>query len=246
MQLQEREMPDEKKEMFIVWPDKSKYALEEYLFSRFYMYQSVYFHHTTRGYEILLRKLLQCAQEVAKDSKTFKKTLLSPMKTLMQSRQNNDPMIFLGLTDDVLLAQIRIWSRHRNKTISDLSKRLLLRKGLVWHELPPNRAPMEMHNRIEEIQKLLKSNGLHPSYYFFEDGTKAIPYKPYSPASSSEEQSSVTSIMLYDRSWPETGFYEITDVPGLKRLKAIAEGQFLAVRYYFPKEHENQIRKLLG
>ena len=38
----------------LVWPDKAKYAIEEYIFSRFYMYNNVYQHKTTRGFERLL------------------------------------------------------------------------------------------------------------------------------------------------------------------------------------------------
>jgi HD superfamily phosphohydrolase len=246
MQLEQKQMPDKRKEIFVVWPDKSKYALEEYIFSRFYMYQSVYFHHTTRGFESLLRRLLECAQEVAKRSKSFTKMLLLPMKILLGGKHSREPGKFLGLTDDALLTQVRIWATDRNKTISDLADRLLLRKGLAWYELPPDRAPMEMHDKIEHIWKHLKTKGLNHKYYFFQDETKATAYKPYSPASSSEEQSSVTSILLFDPSWPATGFHEITEAPGLERLQAIAKGQFPTVRYYFPKEHEKQIRKLLS
>ena len=61
MQLKEKVIKGKQKDIFIVWPDKSKFALEVYIFSRFYMYQSVYFHHTTRGFEGLLKKILQCA-----------------------------------------------------------------------------------------------------------------------------------------------------------------------------------------
>ena len=61
IQLKEKVIPRGQREkgqkvIYVVWPDKSKFALEEYIFSRFYMYQSVYFHHTTRGFEGLLKK----------------------------------------------------------------------------------------------------------------------------------------------------------------------------------------------
>ncbi|MHC4573175.1 MAG: HD domain-containing protein [Planctomycetota bacterium] len=246
MQLKEKEMPDKRKDVFVVWPDKSKYALEEYIFSRFYMYQSVYFHHTTRGFESLLRKVLECAQNLANENKSFAKALLTPMRVLRGGKEAEDPTRFLRLTDDVLLAQVRIWQDSKNKILADLAGRLLCRKGLAWHPLPPDRTHMEMHEKINDIEEYLKKAGLKHNYYFFQDETKATPYKPYSAASSSEELSSVTSIMLFDPNWVGTGFYEITQVPGLERLQAITTGQFSLVRYYFPKEHEKQIKKLLG
>ena len=39
----------------LVWPAKSALAIEEYIFARYYMYQNVYFHKTTRGFEQLLQ-----------------------------------------------------------------------------------------------------------------------------------------------------------------------------------------------
>ncbi|MHC4500797.1 MAG: HD domain-containing protein [Planctomycetota bacterium] len=241
-----KEYPDDTQKTHMFWPDKSKYALEEYIFSRFYMYQSVYFHHTTRGFESLLRKLLEYAQSLANEKKSFAKTLLTPLRLLRGGKEAEDFTKFLALTDDVLLAQVRMWQDSKNKILADLAGRLLCRKGLAWHALPPDRAPMEMHKKINAIEEYLKKAGLRHNYYFFQDETKATPYKPYSAASSSEELSSVTSIMLFDQNWPGTGFYEITQVPGLKRLQAITGGQFSVVRYYFPKEHEKQIKKLLG
>ena len=38
----------------IVWSRKAMLAIEEYIFSRYYMYQNVYLHKTTRGFEQML------------------------------------------------------------------------------------------------------------------------------------------------------------------------------------------------
>ena len=39
-----------------VWAEKSMLAIEEYVFARYYMYQNVYLHKTTRGFEKILVK----------------------------------------------------------------------------------------------------------------------------------------------------------------------------------------------
>ncbi|MCK4789256.1 MAG: HD domain-containing protein, partial [Desulfobacteraceae bacterium] len=237
---------EKQEDIFVVWPDKSKYALEEYIFSRFYMYQSVYFHHTTRGYECLLRKILQRARDIARQNKNFAKGLLTPMKILLDGREKKDIAKFQKLVDHVLLAQITIWRDDKDKILNDLANRLLLREGFAWDKLAPNRTPMEMHNKIEKIEQYLDKQGLDHNYYFFEDQAPAKLYKPYRPAAEVEDQSSVNSIMLYDDSWKETGFKEISDVPGLQRLKAITgDKPSPTMRYYFPKEHERKIKKLL-
>ena len=243
MQLEKKVIKGRQKELFIVWPDKTKYAIEEYIFSRFYMYQSVYFHHTTRGFEKLLQTILKRAQNIAKDNKNFRKELLPPMKLLLGGRESRDLRKFQDLTDHVLLAQVTIWQSGKDKILSDLSKRLLLRKGIGWTQAVA-KTGFEMTDKIEKVRSYLQKKGKDHRYYFIEDSTGIPPYKPYS--STSEEQTSVNSIMLFDPRWSKTGFMEITGVPGLERLRAITGAPSSILRYYFPKEHERQIKKLLS
>jgi hypothetical protein len=241
--MQLTKLTEDIQKIFIFWPDKTRYAIEEYLFSRFYMYQSVYFHHTTRGFECLLGKILQCAQDIAKQNKSFSKALLPPVKMLLGGKENKSLTRFEKLTDHVLLAQITIWQSEKNKTLSDLSKRLLERKGIGWEPIT-EKVGFEITNKTMQVQKYLQQKGLDHNYYFFEDKTKAEAYKPYRAAA--EEQSSVNSIMLFDPRWSETGFLEITEIPGLERLQAITGAPSSILRYYFPKEYERQIKKLLS
>lgn len=249
MELNEKEIERGRKDAFVTWPNKSRFALEEYIFSRFYMYQSVYFHHTTRGFECLLREILRKAKDLARQDKNFTKSLLSPIEILWGEEKSEDTEAFLDLNDHILIAQIMIWRRNdRDKTISDLSERFLLRKGIGCEELPGNRAPMEMYEKIAKIKEYLENKGLDPNYYFFEDEARTTTYRPYRSASASEEQSSVNSIMLFEPLWlgtDRTGFQEITEVPDLKRLRAITEESSSVLRYYFPKEYEREIKNLL-
>lgn len=249
MELNEAEIEDGRKDIFVTWPNKSRFALEEYVFSRFYMYQSVYYHHTTRGFESLLRRVLERARDLATQDKSFAKSLLPPMKTLLGEGVPEDIQTFLDLNDHVLIAQITMWRRDaRDKILSDLAERLLLRKGLGWEEQPGGLTSMEMHAKISEIEEYLEVKGLDPRYYFIEDKAEMATYRPYRSTSSSGEQSSVNSIMLFDPMWSgadETGFKEISRVPGLQRLKAITDEGSSILRYYFPKEHESAIKRLL-
>ena len=250
MQLKEKVIEGKQKDIFIVWPDKSKIALEEYIFSRFYMYQSVYFHHTTRGFEGLLQAILKRAQDIAKQNKSFAKALLPPMKMLLGGKEGKDLTKFQKLTDYVLLAQVTIWQNIKNKTLSDLSTRLLHRKGIGWEPIT-KKVGFEIANKTMRVREYLEEKGLDPNYYFFEDKTRAEAYKPYRGAAEFKDQSSVNSIMLFDPKWSkagETGFREITQVPGLGRLRAITETDDTSsvLRYYFPKEHKGQIKKLLS
>ena len=94
-----------------------------------------------------------------------------------------------------------------------------------------------MTEKIEKVRDYLDKQGKDNKYYFIEHAPKAAPYKPYSSAAAGEEQTSVNSIMIFDARWAATGFREITEVPGLARVKAIT-GTQAVLRYYFPKEDE--------
>jgi len=123
-----------------------------------------------------------------------------------------------------------------------------MRKGIGWAEAPAGLAPMEMHTRIRKVEDYLRSKGLNPRHYFMEDEAKAAPYRPYRSASASEEQSSVNSVILFDATWArsnQTGFVEISQVPDLRRIRAITDESSAVVRYYFPREHGERVKKLL-
>lgn len=243
MELQEKMVKGKQKPIFVVWPEKTKYALEEYIFSRFYMYQSVYYHHTTRGFEGLVQRILERARDIARKDKNFAKTLLWPIQAILGGKYTKDPKRFQSLTDAVLFAQVTLFKNAKDKILKDLSGRLLARKGIGW--LEKTGTPFEMHEKIQKVEDYLESKSLDAKYYFYEDNTQATAYKPYSSAASTGDQSSVNSILLFDARWRDTGFCEISEIPGLERLQAITKTQTPILRYYFPKEHEKEIRKLL-
>src|SRR5205085_2789984 len=56
----------------IVWPEKSMLAIEEYIFARYYMYQNVYLHKTTRGFEKMLEAMWRRAKQFYDDGKDGK------------------------------------------------------------------------------------------------------------------------------------------------------------------------------
>jgi len=101
-----------------------------------------------------------------------------------------------------------------------------------------------MTQKIEAVREYLKKRHMDDRYYFIEHVPQAMPYKPYSPGSAGEEQTSVNSIMLYDSRWPGSGFCETSQVLGLERLRAITGAPPNLSRYHFPKEHEPAIREL--
>ena len=106
----------------LFWPDKTKYAIEEYLFSRFYMYQSVYFHHTTRGFERVLEKILARAKFLAlQDGSTFVDSILSSIKPFFQEDKDVTLQQFICLTDYALLAKVSELKSAEDYILSDFA-----------------------------------------------------------------------------------------------------------------------------
>jgi hypothetical protein len=108
----------------LVWPEKSMYAIEEYIFSRFYMYNNVYQHTTTRGFE----KLIQAAWRRARDIKQQgTDAWLAFEISDFLGAQRPTVKQYLAMEDATLIYQMQIWTRHPDGVLSDLAKRFLSR-----------------------------------------------------------------------------------------------------------------------
>src|SRR5205085_3492545 len=90
----------------LVWTDKARYAIEEYIFARFYMYQNVYLHKTTRGFERMLRALWDRARSLRAEGRNV--ALVRPIEEFWASRDPSTRQ-YLALEEHVVLSQIQAW-----------------------------------------------------------------------------------------------------------------------------------------
>lgn len=77
----------EPNEWEIVWNSKAKLAIEEYVFSRFYMYQNVYLHKTTRGFEQMLQAMWKYAKKLMQDG--IDVCLMPAISSILEYRNSN-------------------------------------------------------------------------------------------------------------------------------------------------------------
>jgi HD superfamily phosphohydrolase len=229
MQLQE----DSKVHRIIsVWPDKSKYAIEEYIFSRFYMYQSVYFHKCSRGFEMLLRAIWRRAKQLQIG-------VLSCLKPFFFGKATVHD--FLALSEYHVLCQVAEWMSGKDPILSDLCRRFLNRDGLGAVETEADASTLLGFGgakRITQANEFLRAKKLDPEYYLLEDAGEISIYRPYKPEVESTQQDPMTAIHLYDG-----GFVEISQK--LKRLQAVTRDSDRFIRYYCPKEHRLPIADIL-
>ncbi len=243
--------PDEHRD--IVWEEKAQFAIEEYIFARYYMYENVYFHRTTRGFELLLQAMWQRARDLCQKGVDI--DLLRPIKSFWET---NTPTIdqYLALEEFVVLQQMQIWKSNDDDVLRDMSNRFLNRDRFVGVKAPLGSDLMESLSEDElkkrfvkwdrRLRSMVRKEGFKESkYYVLRDKHEEKLYKtrggPYLPEKETHEQAPSNTIWILPDGSEEP--VEISEI--LTRLKAVTKKPSLTVRYYVPKSLEAKAAKIL-
>ena len=223
----------------IVWPEKAMFAIEEYIFSRYYMYQSVYLHKTTRGFEKLLEAMWNRAREMRADGTDV--NLVSAIREFWDDMESVEK--YLAIEEHSVLQQIQQWQSHPDKSLSDLAGRFMNRGKFAMVEAPARAESLT--DGYEEweaaMQRELKSTGFDDvATYCLRDQVKKKYNQPYFPEKQNDEQSAKNAIRI--RVNGESQPVEISKL--LHRLEPLTTETQDRYRYYVPMEVRNAIRKL--
>lgn len=161
---------------------KGVMAVEEFLFSRYFMYWQVYLHRAVRSAELMLRLILKRVREVyaEKPAQLWLPPNLEflfnyvPADKEEPSREFLDN--FMGLDDFDLFHAIKMWRRANDPVLSDLSGRFLSRKLFKGTELStqPNLPGLLKKRALERY-------GEHWHYYLRTDPLESASYGIYRP-----------------------------------------------------------------
>jgi HD superfamily phosphohydrolase len=220
----------------LIWPAKSALAIEEYIFARYYMYQNVYLHKTTRGFEQLLQAMWKRADQLRKGGTNIN---ANPVLERFWTTQKPEPghlkvTDYLGVEEFTVLEQIQRWTTHSDKPLADCARRFLDRDGFAMIEPPPPVSPLrasEFGSWEPELHKLLKSKGYQePEMYCLADRVKGKYRQPYREEKDTQDQSAVNTIrVIVDGNPVAIGQH-------LPRLSAVIAPPGDRVLYYVPKE----------
>ena len=158
--------------------DKGKYSIESYVLARHIMYQDVYYHHTTRGVEVLIRNALTRARELPDAITKLPSELAFMGKSGASTSIGHNDILLL---DDHLFFRIFYqWSKCDDAVLSNLCKRFLERNLLKSIELSRDRE-QEYYSGVEaKVNELALSSGIHePTYFCSLDFASETPYRPY-------------------------------------------------------------------
>lgn len=236
--LEFHEGPDGQRD--IVWPEKAKFAIEEYIFARYYMYQNVYLHKTTRGFEKMLEAMWNRAKQLRKDGKD-----VALVPAISDYWNSDHPTVeqYLAIEEFTVLQQIQQWQGHNDPPLSDLARRLLNRDRFAMIEPPALEDDLEdSHEEWEEaLKKTVREAGYKcPETYCLRDTLEPKYYQPYFPEKESDEQSAKNAIRIKGNN--EGQPIEISEL--LPRLRPITTEYRNRYRYYVPHEVRPAAEKL--
>jgi HD superfamily phosphohydrolase len=223
----------------LVWPESAMYSIEEYIFSRFYMYNSVYQHKTTRGFEKLIQSAWKRANSLAEQGKDA-----DLVREIAEFRSAESPSArqYLAMEDATLVYQMQVWSRHSDPVLKDLARRILHRNRMVCVDDPvPETIGANRHTIWEEcLSQSVRDNGFDPEYYALRDDLSLTIYNPYIPEREDREQDPYNAIFIQRRTGEAPR--EISTI--LKRLGAVTGARERRYRYYVPQESASAVRSL--
>ena len=228
------------KDRDLVWTDKAKYAIEEYIFARFYMYENVYMHKTTRGFEKLLQAMWNRAKRLRQDG-----TAVNLVPTIAEFWEGTTPSVrqYLALEEYTVLSQIQAWTEHSDRALNDLARRFLNRQGFAAIDAPRQSGVIadNLNDWEAELRRLVARQGYEPAeLYALRDDLETKIYEAYFPEKEEQEQGPINAIRLRLDESAEPK--EISSL--LSRLQAVTNKPAVQVRYYVPKELRADVVRL--
>ncbi|MFA5506648.1 MAG: HD domain-containing protein [Vulcanimicrobiota bacterium] len=164
---------------------KGVLAVEEFLFSRYFMYWQVYLHRAVRSAELMLRLILRRTRELFEAAQD---PWLPPNLNFLftHARENHDRQElsadflknYLLLDDFDLFHAIKIWQGSQDQVLRDLCERYLSRQLFKGIDLSahPN-LPGQLKKRAQERY------GENWHYYVHTDPLDSVSYGVYRPGS---------------------------------------------------------------
>lgn len=215
---------------------KAMLQAEQYVFARYHMYRSVYFHKTTRAAEVMLRLLFQRFKALldAKNTDRSKHGIVpgAPHAVVLAFSQRMTLGEYLALDDHTMSEFLKACAGSKDKTLRELARGLLDRR-LFKATDATGIVSTNVANFTEKAKEIIEEAGFDRDFAFADDAPGDIAYKLYNPESSN----------------PATEIYVETHAGQQKELsiesdnvRQLTKGYTL-VRFYYPEEVRDRIHQ---
>jgi hypothetical protein len=120
------EIPQENnRKGLVVNARKGVHSLESFIISRYHMYEQVYFHKTTRGFEKLLMHIFKRVRQLLDQGKEVHFINEQIHKVFSGSFKIKD---FLFLDDFVIITQLQLWQDNSDRILQTLCNAFVSRQ----------------------------------------------------------------------------------------------------------------------
>ena len=165
---------------------KAYLAAEAYVFARYRMYQTVYFHKTTRAAEVMLKLAFQRVKQKIKDVGVaeVKKTLVLDAPPTLYKAFSGDMLLedYLALDDSTVSEFLKCAARSPDDTLKDLATGILNRRLYKAIDVS-DYDPHVFRDFEKKVRATLPDQDSSLEYSFVQDTAADTPYKPYDPSS---------------------------------------------------------------
>ncbi|RYE94092.1 MAG: HD domain-containing protein [Myxococcales bacterium] len=207
---------------------KGLVAIEEFLLSRFFMFQQVYFHKSTRAAECMIRAALALAVEALIDGET----LPGVPAALVSAARGGDVSLgdYLELDDASIWGALHAWEDARHPVLRDLCRRVRARSLFKTVELVGELAePGPSEEALHRAQEIAGDHGVHEGLVFLDIASDV-------PISADDEPPLVVLSNGDSRPLHEVSFL----------LGRLFNATFTRVRLVFPAELREPMRRAFG
>lgn len=200
----------------ICFENRGMHAVEDYIISRYQMYQQVYFHPASRGMEVILHHLLERAKYVYAHGNL-------PVSGQLAAFLKDDWKLsdYLRLDDGVMETNFQMWTENPDPVLADLAQRFLYRRPLASIKIDDS-----TKNLLPKMRGLIKQAGFDPTYYTAINSAFDQPYDAYKPTGKNAN----SQIELHQ---DDGSLVELSELsPLVKALNGTFQGD---KRFFFPK-----------
>ena len=164
--------------------EKGIYSIEKFIIARRLMYWQVYLHKTVLSAENLLVRILKRAKELAaKDVELFGTPALKEFlyNEYDLNAFNTNPKTletFAELDDNDILASVKVWKNHEDKTLSTLCK-MIINRELYKIQIQSKRFEKSVIEPLEsKVKNELNIPNKEVNYFVFQDSIINNAYNP--------------------------------------------------------------------
>lgn len=164
----------EQRDGLLINANKGIHAIESFIVSRYHMYEQVYFHKTTRGFEVLIGKIFKRLKYLI-DKKSSNIFEIIDENLLNYIKDNNNIEAYLKLDDFILLSYFNKWhSLSNDEILKELCTCFIRRKPFKKIKEVANEM-LWKEEQVIKLQEELSTN--YFKYYYFMDDYKNVAYK---------------------------------------------------------------------